>query len=433
VDFRAALKQEWDRYDIPRFMCMEGVKLRYLTNTHVTRAMHEGLYDIITGPTMRPPLPALCRHLFKFPTYLSLWNNVAHETIQDFIMQPARSDRIHQLTANSGLHIVKLRDLPDNIRLFISGGVLGSDRVLSGLGAHIEKVFLNAWQIPPLFASPPASRAGMHIKVYTGVALTTAAEWCRPRLHRLQAASQKQRARRKRLAHPDNVVDHTLLAPTAVQVEKKRLFSLFSGGKSTATASAVTSAKSKGENGEEEEADFADVNDYPSSDEEQVSIESSSKLSAKPKASVKGSGGATANPGGAGGTARRVVDADTGVLDTRGEVELEVVVRTSYESSALLDQVRNSPTPVTRPYFLWWVAAFVLIFPHLKCLCVLRCAGSKRVCSGGEQQLPIHARVPRLEAPARADPPRRGENVRVRHEDGEQKLCFPRRGPWPPW
>jgi hypothetical protein len=330
VDFPALLREEWERYDVPRFMCIEGAKLRYLTSTHVTRAMHEGVFEILTGPTLRPPLPALCRHLFKYPAHLPLRNGVHGDVLQDFTMQPARRCWIQQLTAGSGLHIVKLRRLHDSVRLFVSGGVLGSDRVLSGLGNNVERVFLNAWQIPPLFAHPPASRAGMHIKVFAGVAATTAVDWCRPQLHRLRAACAKLDAK-KRVEEElnENVVDHSLLRPTAKQEERSRLFALFSKGnpkdpQSVDPAGAKIAEEEADGSAEQETSPFSD-----SDDDEDC-----------PDA-IGPEGPVDAGRTGTGRKARGV-DFDSGVLRTMGEVELEVVVRVNFEASSLLDQVRTS-------------------------------------------------------------------------------------------
>lgn len=333
IDFAALLREEWQRYDVPRFMCIEGAKLRYLMTTHVTRALHEGMFDLVSGPTARTPLPALNRHLFKFPAFLPLWEGVPDDILLDFVMQPARQDRLQQLAVGSGLHILKLQRLPDNIRLFVSGGLLASDRVLSGLGARAEGVFLKAWQIPPLFSTPPASRSGMHIKVFAGLALSTAVDWCRPHLHQLRAVAQKRRQwQEQRRLEEDNVVDHELLQPTAQQVEKRRLFSLFSKGKASAAAETKTVGPATAAPGGDLDAAFP--LQYPESDDESDIRD--------------GNDGATTATSGA-TDSQHTVDLDTGVVRTMGEVELEVVVRINYESSAILDQVGESVSAVTQP------------------------------------------------------------------------------------
>lgn len=303
MDFPALLREEWERYDVPKFMCIEGAKLRYLTNTHVTRALHEGLFDILTGPTARPPMPTLNRHLFRFPPLLPLWQGIRGDILQDYIMQPARRCWVQQLAAGSGLYIAKPRNLPESVRLFVSGGVLASDRVLSGLGVNIERVFLNAWQIPPLFATPPASRAGMHIKVYAGVALTTAVEWCRPSLPYLRKISRGREARegQEEGFGEDHLVDEgSQQPPGGKATEKSRLFGLFSAaGKGKATGA--------GEADQPKTAvvDTAVPDDLPYDEEDE----------------------------------QGEPELESGALRTLGEVELEVVVRINYESSAVLDQV----------------------------------------------------------------------------------------------
>lgn len=355
VDFKALVQQEWDRYDVPRFMCIEGAKLRYLTDIHVLRAFHEGIFEITSGPTQRAPFPVLSKHLFKFPVFIALWNNVDHGTIQEFVLQPARRNWVVQERSappGSGLHVVKLRNVPENMRLFISGGVLGSDRVLSALGAHVDRVFLNMWHLPPLFASPPASRSGMQIKIFSGVSVTTASHWCAPKLHRLRAVQVRKLALKASRATDDNMIDHDLLPATPQQAEKKRLFANFLGRKSE---SASSNKRSAHPHGSEESKAAADVEldeefpDYYSSDDEEGSG------TAQYNGSTSHVGGASASAGAVPGRATQgartpaqsgteygrglSLDLDSGVLRSRGLIELEVAVRISYETAAMLPQV----------------------------------------------------------------------------------------------
>lgn len=340
VDFKTLVQQEWDRYDVPRFMCIEGAKLRYLTDIHVLRAFHEGIYDITTGPTQRALFPVLCKHLFKFPAFIALWNNVDHATIQDYVLQPARRDWIvHEKSSppGSGLHIVKLRNVPENIKLFISGGVLGSDRVLSALGARVEKVFLHMWHLPPLFPTPPASRSGMQIKIFSGVSVATASHWCAPELHRLRAIQEKRQALRAAREKADNMVDQALLAPTTQQVEKKRLFANFLGGRQGPELVAVVdnAERSRRDSRANDTELLEDYLDYYASDEEDgIRSAHNSGHSGLHDASTYAKSGDDANSVTAGGC-----NLDCGVLHSRGEMELEVVVRISYETTAMLPQV----------------------------------------------------------------------------------------------
>ena len=61
--------------------------------------------------------------------------------------------------------------------LNLRGGVMGANRVLSGLGPNSVNVFRLAWHLPPIFETPPTPQAGMQLSISLGVAIETAVQW----------------------------------------------------------------------------------------------------------------------------------------------------------------------------------------------------------------------------------------------------------------
>jgi hypothetical protein len=361
IDAAAAVQEEFERYEVPKFMCTEGAKLRYLADCHVTRALQEALFHVINSPKSQSPFPLLNARISKFPTYFSVFNGVEDETIQEFMLHPARLDRlkpVKKAQTGSALHVIKLDNLPANLQNFVSGGIFGPDRVLTALGAHAEKVFLNMWHIAPLFATPPASRPGMQIKVFCGVALSTALQWCAPKTHRLQRIQQRRRERHRLLyqrygggdtgtgiggggvLQPDtdevedhNIIDHVLLEPTAAQkTERKGLFSRLLGGSKpqpTANELRVQALQKKllpshaihSERGSDvamlEEASSIH---YFDSDYEDTDFGERTERNLE-------------------GDEVPPFDVDSGNLKTAADTELEVVIQVHYDTPAMLSQV----------------------------------------------------------------------------------------------
>ena len=326
VDAQAIIQREWDLYDSPRFMCVEAAKLRYLSDIKVLQALQKGLFNATTGPTMSKPLQVLATTLFEYSHKVSLYRNVSDCTLADYVFFNARWDTIEPestVPAHSGLYKVPICSGAD--KLYITGGVLGSDRVLSALGPHTDRVFVNMWNMPALFNTPPAARPGMQIKVYCGVALTTALHWTAPHLHSLQEIQEQQDYQQAMVASEENGVD-TSLFPTPAQVEKKRLFANFLGRKAN---KAVTSRKSRKQVPKNE--DEVENVEYYASEDEKEALSASDHVHAR---NVDANTGDPHNP-----LRTSSVDVDSGVLRSRGCMELEVVLRINYDGADLLPQV----------------------------------------------------------------------------------------------
>lgn len=335
VDALAIIQREWDLYDSPRFMCVEAAKLRYLSDIKVLQALQKGLFNATTGPTLSKPLQVLATSLFEYSHKVSLYRNVRDHTLADFVFYNARRDKIESestVPAHSGLYKVPICSGAD--KLYITGGVLGSDRVLSALGPHADRIFVNLWNIPALFHTPPAARPGMQMKVYCGVALTTALHWTAPHLHSLREVQEQQDYQQAMVSSEEEGVD-TSLFPTPAQVEKKRLFANFLGRKANKAASSRKLRRKMTTN-----EDAVESVEYYASEDENEALSTNDKVNINTNSSganIDTSASASPNPQRT--SSASVVDADSGVLRSRGCMELEVVLRVNYDSADLLPQV----------------------------------------------------------------------------------------------
>ena len=342
MDTKAIIQQEWDLYDSPRFMCVEAAKLRYLQDIQVLPAVQRGLFEALVARKASNPLQVLSKSLFEYPSKVGLFTNLSDLTIADFVLQPVRRDRLicePSAPTHSGLY--KIPFTPPSTtehpnRLQIAGGVLGSDRVLSALGAHVDRVFVNLWNLPALCLAPPASRPGLHIKLYCGVALSTAVHWCAPHTHALRAIQEQQDRNRASLAQSsESEVDHHLI-PTPMLVEKKKIFTNFLGKKNNKNNStdADSTIRNNRMSGEEYEPE---VIDYCASEDE----EGEEEILSSDKDNVAAAAISSPEEANSNSARHSSIDLDTGVLRSRGCIELEVVIKIDYESAGALEQVSH--------------------------------------------------------------------------------------------
>lgn len=73
VDVHTALLDERRRYDLPKFMVKDGIRIRYLMETHLYRVLHEGLVEAQMGSKLVGRYTSLCTELFKQSAQLQLF------------------------------------------------------------------------------------------------------------------------------------------------------------------------------------------------------------------------------------------------------------------------------------------------------------------------------------------------------------------------
>ncbi len=181
------VSDETRRYEAPLFLSSEAARIRYLTETHVFRAIHEGMYAALTskdaGSALTPYFSVVSQSLFHFSVYLHLWNNMPSSTIAQFAFAPARTkDAIQYSEASGGCSVIHLpyRQAPGKLLKFISGGVFGPNRVLSGLGHRAQDIFTQAWAIPAIFEHYPVGPSAAPVHAYCGLSVATALQWGLP-------------------------------------------------------------------------------------------------------------------------------------------------------------------------------------------------------------------------------------------------------------
>ena len=66
---------------------------------------------------------------------------------------------------------------------YTSGGVFGSNRLLSVLGYNAQNIFTHVWMLPPLFATRPNTMPGLAMAVNVGISGHSAFHWGVPKKH----------------------------------------------------------------------------------------------------------------------------------------------------------------------------------------------------------------------------------------------------------
>lgn len=185
IDYVAAVADETARYGFPRFMSPEGAKMRYLVETHAIRGLQEGLFMSAThDSSTAPPFSALNLQLFKYSSYYQLHCHAPRALLMDLLFRAAKTrDCLRAPPLLNGA--VKMAVTGDKAvgltlgsePLSLLGGLIGPNRLLSGLGPNAVNIFRLAWQLPQMFESPPSPQAGMVLTVCLGVAAETALQW----------------------------------------------------------------------------------------------------------------------------------------------------------------------------------------------------------------------------------------------------------------
>ena len=229
VDIPTAMHNEDKRYDIPRFMSKDGIRMRYMMEAHLYRALHEALVQVRLQPRTVSPYAVISSHLFPFSSNLQLWR--VEDELLLYNIFAAHSLGLVRVFRHCS-HVSKLlvpgvntlKDIKENEArheqgkfagtltplLFGSTGIYGPASVLSGIGGYLlpagysnddsndyikstikpknrnviyadismaAKIFKLVWSIPPLLASPPPSPQGVKLEVCSGMSVATAIGW----------------------------------------------------------------------------------------------------------------------------------------------------------------------------------------------------------------------------------------------------------------
>jgi len=181
------INDEISRYDVPKVVVSEAVRIRYLSEAHVLRALHEAIFLCINQPQNYSPYSTLCSYLYKFSAFLQIYDGVSDKALQATLYDNVRHGRLNN-TAN----IFKAARITMNIMTEKKEGssveacLVGPYSLLCGLG-ETQNIWRLAWMIPPMLIGQPSSPAGMRVKIHSGLSAETALHWGNPRLASLRS------------------------------------------------------------------------------------------------------------------------------------------------------------------------------------------------------------------------------------------------------
>jgi len=176
---------EQGRFETPKFLAPEAARIRYLTETHVLRALHEGVYTAMTSKDvgashLLPFYASVSQSLFHFSAYLHLWNNLKSSEIAQYVFAAARTkggiSYVEECCGCSAVY-TSFRPVPGKMLKYISGGVFAPNRLLTCLGYKVQDIFVQTYSLPALFNSLPAAPSGMSLQTYCGLTFGTALHW----------------------------------------------------------------------------------------------------------------------------------------------------------------------------------------------------------------------------------------------------------------
>lgn len=184
MNLSTCISDEITRYDVPKVVVSEAVRIRYLAEAHVMRALHEAIFTCVTQPQSYSPHSTICSHLYRFSTFLQL-----NDGVPDQVMDATLFDDVRHGRLNNTLNIFRAARTNLNINngknSAVEGCLVGPYSLLCGIG-NSQNIFRLAWLIPPLFIGQPTSPAGMRVKVHSGISAETALHWGAPRLASLR-------------------------------------------------------------------------------------------------------------------------------------------------------------------------------------------------------------------------------------------------------
>jgi hypothetical protein len=215
IDFNAFIRDEERRDEVHPAMLTVGTRARYLKETQVLQAVHESMFELSCAcPENRRSFSLFNSLLFRY-ILRNQDSDVSMSLIESCLFHPARDNRIiawnnkskamsdmrsydgrdksNSTTVNrSSLECIPVTGLPSRMSSMV-GSIYGLNRIITGLGVNVDRIFFNLWRIPTFMAHIPDCRDD--IDVYCGVSLQTALMWCKPRMHRLRSLQTAQATR----------------------------------------------------------------------------------------------------------------------------------------------------------------------------------------------------------------------------------------------
>ena len=188
LDFNCMIVDELERHEAPKFMVEEAAIVRYLVETHCLRALSETAFSSFTARVDSPLSinAKMSLSLNRYNNYLGIANNMDREAIIRRLYTPARiKDAMHAVPGMHGACKIKVINKYINgpKSKYTSGGVFGSNRLLSVLGYNAQNIFTHVWMIPPLFATRPNSMPGLTMSINVGISGQSALHWGMPKKH----------------------------------------------------------------------------------------------------------------------------------------------------------------------------------------------------------------------------------------------------------
>lgn len=187
VDMRTAIEEEFLRYDLPRVVCAEGLKLRYLQDTLLARALREGIFAVSTRRSVEQPYPILLKHLHKFSAYFELSEGISDSALVTHSFHSVLNCLLEPLPAVDGAY--KCSVACSGLSAKSTAGLYGSERLLSVLG-NVNNIYRLAWLIPPICATPVRLPPGMRGRLHCGISAETAVHWGKADMHSLKQQQQ---------------------------------------------------------------------------------------------------------------------------------------------------------------------------------------------------------------------------------------------------
>jgi hypothetical protein len=186
LSYEAMVLDERNRHESPKFMVEEAAKVRYLIETHALRALHEAAYRSFTRRTDAPlSINA------NMSIYMSSFNDYLHKShglnknnlIQRLYTTARVKDAMHLVPGAHGACKIKVINRYINApkAQYTSGGVFGTNRMLTVLGYNAQNVFTHVWMIPPLFPAAPNTSTGIAMSINVGISGRSALHWGMPK------------------------------------------------------------------------------------------------------------------------------------------------------------------------------------------------------------------------------------------------------------
>jgi hypothetical protein len=210
IDFIASIRDEERRDEVHPAMLTVGTRARYLKETQVLQALHESMFELSCAcPENRRSFSLFNSLLFRY-ILRNRDSDVTISTIESCLFHPARDNRIIAwnsknkaisdkrsydrrdksnlpIVNRSSLECIPVIGLPSRMSSIV-GSVYGLNRIITGLGVNVDRIFFNLWRIPPFMSHISEG----YDDIYCGVSLQTALRWCKPHMHRLRSLQTAQ-------------------------------------------------------------------------------------------------------------------------------------------------------------------------------------------------------------------------------------------------